>query len=347
MQQRKQLAAIFSPTRRLAGAEPTLVRTGGMFGGVQWVVPRADIHYRRIDFGNLPARQRPAAARIAARRHEPRAGAQFHIAWTGPVAHVWTWADGDPAVAAGDATWIPESLLRAAPAGDGVRLLAQVRGVEGQSWRGGILHASQWWPDIPSAEQWQRFVRGCGLGPEAGNPEPQPEATGWSEPWGDPQRGLPASPAMLERWAWVAGIAVLAFAMGWQLIGLLEWSLAQSRLDARMQALREQAAPLLAARERADRARDELLALQDLQAGHSDYKLMADVIEPLPEDARFASWVREDTRLQATVTSADADPRHFVSAYDGKPLLEGVVATPAEGGMVLAFDLAAQPEQAP
>jgi hypothetical protein len=104
--------------------------------------------------------------------------------------------------------------------------------------------------------------------------------------------------------------------------------------------LRSQAAPLLAARERADRARDALLALRDLQRGSSDYRLMADVIAPLPADARLAAWVRDDTKLQVTVKSADTDPRHFVSAYDGKPLLAGVIATPIEGAMGLAFDLA-------
>jgi hypothetical protein len=340
MQKRNQLAAIFSPTRRLAGAEPTLVRAGGVLGGLQWVVPRADCHYRRMDFGTLPARQRVAAARIAARRHESRPGALFHIAWTGPFAHVWTWAGSDVPVLAGEATWIPESLLRAPPAADGVRLLQQVHGVEGQCWRDGRLQASQWWPSVPSPAEWGRFVRSCGLGLKAGDRVPQAEALRWSEPWGDPQRGLPVSSAMLERWAWAVGVGVLVFALGWQLAGQLEWSRAQSHLEARMDALRSQAAPLLAARERADRARDALLALRELQHGFSDYHLMADVIAPLPADARLAAWVRDDTKLQATVKSVDPDPRHFVSAYDGKPLLAGVIATPTDGTMGLAFDLA-------
>lgn len=341
MQRSSKLAAIFSPTRRLTGADQALVRAGGMLGGLEWVVPRAACQYRQLDFANLPARQRPAAARIAARRLEPRPGALAHVAWTGPIAHVWTWPEGDPRIAAGEAGWIPESLLRAPPRIDGVRLLEQVQGVEGQYWRDGRLQASQWWPARPTADAWQRFVRGCGLATDADASVPSPAGMGWSEPWGDSRRGLPASPAVLERWAWTAGLAVLACALGWQLAGLASWTLAQSRLDARMDTLRSRAAPLLAARERADRARDALMALRELQQGPDDYRLMADVVAPLPKDARLANWVRDGAKLGVVVASADGDPRHFVAAYEGNPRLSGVVATPGDKGVMgLAFDLA-------
>jgi hypothetical protein len=340
MQRSSKLAAIFSPTRRLAGAEGGApLRAGGPFGGLQLVVPRADCQYRRMDFPNLGARQRQAAAHLAAKRLDPRAGALVHLAWTGPVAHAWTWAGSDPAVAADEASWIPETLLRSPPREDGVRLLLQSRGVEGQYWREGRLHASQWWAEPPSQDAWQRFARACGLGPEAASTVPAPVDTGWNEPWGDAQRGLPASPALLERWAWTAVIALVACALGWQVAALVRWDMAQSRLETRLDALRSRAAPLLAARERADAARDALLALRTLQQGTSDYRLMADVIAPLPRDARLTGWVRDGAKLQATVQSTDADPRRFVAAYDGHPLLSGVVATPDPNGMVLAFDL--------
>jgi hypothetical protein len=339
MQRSSKLAAIFSPTRRLLGAEGAPVRAGGPLGGLQFVVPRADCQYRRMDFSNLPPRQRAAAARIAARRFDPRPGALVHVAWTGPIAHAWTWVGAEPAILADEASWIPETLLRAAPAGDGLRLLRQSRGVEGQYWHDGRLQASQWWGAPPAPEAWQRFARACGLGPETAASVPEPLDAGWSDPWGDAPRGLPASPAILERWAWTTVLVLVACALGWQVAAHARWSMAQSRLDARLDALRSRAAPLLAARERADTAREALLALRELQQGTSDYRLMAEVMAPLPEDAKLASWVRDGAKLQATVQSADTDPRHFVAAYDGQPRLSGVIATPDPRGMVLAFDL--------
>lgn len=306
-------------------------------------MPRADCQYRRLDFAALPTRKRAGAAMLAARRLDPRQGALVHVAWTGSVAHLWTWAGGIEAVALGEAGWVPESLLRAAPRRDGLRLLRQVRGVEGQYWRDGRLQASRWWPEEPGPEAWQRFARACGIGAEDAVSVPDVEDAGWADAWGDARRGLPATPAVLERWAWTAGIAVLAFALAWQATAQVQWAVAKSRLDTRLDALRQRAAPLLAARERADAARDALLALRSLPRGHDDYALMAAVIEPLPADARMSAWVRDGDKLTATIASGDADPRHFVAAYGSNPTLSGVVATPAAAGMALAFDLAAAP----
>jgi hypothetical protein len=336
MHLRKQLAAIFSPTRRLAGPEPVTVRAGGLLGELQWVVPRAECEYHRHDFSMLPARQRAAAAAIAARRHAG-GDARHHVAWKGAIAHVWSWRGGDAPLAA-DAGWIPESLLRRAPSADGLRLLAQVRGFEGQCWRDGDLQSSQWWADAPSAAAWQRFARASGLGPDAAA-LPEAEALPWSEPWADAKRGMPASPAMLERIAWRAIACAILAALGWQVAGTLQLHLAQASLDAKMNALRAKAAPLLAAREQAERAQDGLAALRALQQGHDDYRLVSRVIQPLPADTRVLEWHREGDKLQVAVQSGDADPRHFVSAYAGDKLLSGVVATPGNSGTtMLAFD---------
>jgi hypothetical protein len=341
MHPRNKLAVIFSPTRRLIGPEPRTVRSGGLLGELQWVVPRADCEYRRLDYSALPAKQRAGAARIAARRHA--AGpARFHVAWNGPVVHLWTWAEPD-AVAAGvaeDAPWLPESLLRAPPASDGLRILCQVDGFEGQAWRDGDLQVSQWWPDLPQAETWRRFVRACGLGPEDAVAV-EPESLPWSESWADRKRGVQASPAVLERWAWRVVVASVVVAFGWQFAAELRWRGAQSTLESRMDTLRAKATPLLAAREQAERARDAIASLRQLQQGSSDYRLASGVIAPLPPDTRFVEWQREGGKLQVAVRSSDADPRHFVSAYDGDPVLDSVVATPGEAGItMLAFDLA-------
>lgn len=347
MHLRNQLTALFSPTRRLIGPDRDVIRAGGPLGAMQWVVPRAQCHYRRIDLPNLSARKRQAAARIAARRYQPAAGALSHIAWTGSVAHLWTWtAPPEDLAASEDLAWLPETLLRAPPADDGARLLRMVEGFEGQLWRDGQLQASQWWPQPPGEDGWRRFLRGCGLpAGDARSPEPEPgqfEPLPWAEtPWGDTQRGLPASPAALERLAWAGAFGLLAIVLGWQLAGTLTWSVARTQLDTRTETLRARAAPLLDARERADAARQALLSYHALaQQGISDYALMAQIVSPLPDDIRFGGWRREGARLQTLVSSADTDPRHFVSAFGQHPRLADVVASPVEGGsMQLDFTL--------
>lgn len=138
MNLRKQLAALFLPTRRLTGTDPDLdapdaiVQQGGALGGQQWVVPRALCQYRRVDLAAVPQRQRHAAARLAATRYQPASDSLVHTAWHRGIAHLWIWTSPPPQVAAGEQRWVPESLLRAPPDADGPRLLALVRGCEGQ-----------------------------------------------------------------------------------------------------------------------------------------------------------------------------------------------------------------------
>lgn len=343
MSPRERLKALFLPTRRLGGPEPQVLHAGGALGPVQWVVPRAQCHYRRFDFDGLPPRQRAGAAAVAVRRLDPAPGARHHVAWVGTTAHAWVWPQPDPAMAGEEAQWIPESRLRPAAAGDGARLVAMLEGVEGQVWRDGQLKASHWWPQVPDAGAWQRFLRAAGLAP-AGEGVPPALALAFSrEPWGDRPAGLPGSPAALERLAWVAGIGLVALGLGWQLAAQAEWRFSQARLEQRLEALRAQATPLLEARERADAALLQLQAYHGLARSESDHALMAEVVEPLAADARLVFWQREADRLQVGVASADTDPRRYVAAFQGHPRLADVVANPLDGGKGMRLDFTLAP----
>lgn len=347
MNLRKTLAALFSPTRRLITGEPTPVQRGGLLGGRQWVVPRADCQYRRVDLSALPARQRAAAARLAVARHEPTPGAITHVTWHGGIAHLWIWSTPTPAATRGEQRWIPESLLAAPPVGDGPRLLRLVRGVEGQVWHAGHLVSSQWWAQPPAAEAWQRFLRAAGRDPNAFPAVPQPAAVPWSvTPWGDRQRDLFASAAMNERMAWTATFALVALALGWQTAALTRWEEASAAMATRLDAARAKATPLLAARERAEAVQAEIEHFSTLQDSTSDYVLMAQIIGALPEGAQLKGWLREAGKLQVSVQSSESDPRAIVAAFGKLANLADVTATPLDtGGMQLVFTLPGSKEE--
>jgi len=343
MNLRTKLAALFLPTRRLIGAEPgdadaPAVRAGGVLGGQQWVVPRADCQYRRTDLSGMPPRHRETAARLAATRYLPTADAVAHIAWREGVAHLWIWSSPPAEVAAGDQRWLPESLLFAPPAQDEARVLRTARGFEGQLWEDGQLVLSQWWPQVPDAGAWQRFLRAGGLDPDPAVPAPL--SLPWSEPWGEGKRNLlPGSAAGRERLAWLAAGVLVALLLGWELTGLARWSAAGSRLTARLDATRAEIAPLLSAREVAETAQAEADRLRSLQSGASDYELMARIAGALPEGIRFRAWNRNGEKLEVGVSGGDSDPRKFVVAFAGDPQLAEVSATPVADGMRLAFSL--------
>jgi hypothetical protein len=290
------------------------------------VVPRAELHYRRLDFTALPERRRAAAARLALLRDDGASALQ-RIAWHRAIAHVWSWTPGGDATARDRAGWVPESLVRARPASDGPILVATLDGVEGQVWRDGDLVASQWWPAVPSQQAWHRFLRSAALAPAAAVDVPVPAQLGWSAPWAR-LRGAAGGADVVEATAWRVALAGIAAALGWQVMAHEHERAAHEDLVARMDALRAQATPLLDARERADAAVTEIERLRGLQRASSDYSLMPAVTIPLGEGARLLAWSRQGDVLKAKVAVKDLDPRVVVGAYTRVRLLADAQATP-------------------
>ncbi len=335
---RNRLAALFSATRRLADADGTLLRQGGTWGDLEWVVPRSRCQFRRVELPAMAPAQRLAAAELAAKRAYPQPDCCHYLQCSGSTAQVWIWRPEGPAADAAELRWLPESCLFPPARDDGARLLELTVGVEGQLWRDGEMLASRWWPGLPEESQWLGFVRAAGA-PGLARPEPQRLALG------EPARGdrawwAFASPARLERATWLGAAALALFALGWQLAAALSWTIGMSWQSSRLDELRGRAAPLVAAREQAEADLATLNQYLSLQSGPSDYVLMTDVVGPLPADAVLTAWRREGQRLQASVRSAEADPRVFVASFQAHPRLSRAVANPLEGGqMQLDFEV--------
>lgn len=336
-----KLAALFLPTRRLVNDDQGSVLRGGLFGGQQWVVSRGECQYRREDLRALPTRKRLQAAKLAMARHRPSPAALYYLAWTGGIAHFWFWTTRAESDVAGERRWMPESLLLAPPAADGVRLLRLSQGYEAQCWQNGVLMGSQWWEQAPAGEAWLRFVRSAGLDPVALQDVPEPIHLPWSsQPWGEVSWAQRLAGLLDEKTAWLLLFAALAAGLAWQVCALLRWQMAGDQLSVRVERLRDEVGPLLAARERAEQAQAELEHLGGLRTLNDDYVLMADVAAHLPDGSTLVTWQRDAGKLQATVRSSETDPRAFVVAFDGNARLSDVAVTPlANGTMQLAFEL--------
>ncbi len=263
------------------------------------------------------------------------------MAWTGGVVHFWFWDVPDEIGTDARQRWIPESLLLPPPATDGVRLLKLAHGYEAQFWQKGMLAGSQWWEHIPTSESWLRFVRSSGLDPTALQDVPDTVSLSWSDqPWGETSWLQRLGGLFDEKAAWLLLAVMFAAGLGWQLSSLLRWQLAADQLSTRVERMRTEVAPLLAAREQAEQAQGELERLQALRTPNDDYVLMAGVIARLPEGSTLLTWRREAGKLQVSVHSGETDPRAFVVAFEGDPRLSDVAVTPMTGGgMQLVFEL--------
>lgn len=310
---------------------------------MEWVVPRSRCAYRRLDLTAVPVKRRRQAAAIAVAAEAASASTDTVVAWQDGIAHVWS---HDFEAGTRPRAWIPETLLRPAAPADGARLVACLEGVEGQFWRGGRLVASRWWAEAPGVLAWERFLRGAGA--EVDTRVPAAQHLGWSQPWAR-RTGIAAlDPAALEGVLWKGLFATLVLVAGWDLARVQVVDAKREGVQRDLERARRQAAPLLAARERAEAAADDLARWQGLVQPVSDYTLMADVVAPLPKGSRLVAWQRDKEKLTAAVQGPDMDARKYVLAFAKNPRLADVEATPTElGTMQLVFTFVPRQEEAP
>jgi len=334
------------PRRRWKSPEASLIQAGGWLGPNEVIVPRADCLYRRLHFPGIPQSQRSAALGLAAARLAPEPGALHVARWQGEVAHVWILPAADAAGWDENESMVVETAILPLPTEqDGERLIRLQRGFEGQIWRAGVLAASRWWDSPPTAATWQVFLRAGSVAIDSAARAPSPlELSLQPEPWGQSEARLAWTPAQLERLFWRVVVASVAFLFGWQMLAWAVWSFSTVSQDLALASVRSASAPLIAARERAETARDRMIALTALKAGPVDYVLMADARRLLPEETRVTTWFRDDSRLRLEVQAPAGDPRVFVQAFREHPLLSSVVANPLDGGLMqLDVDLEAAP----
>lgn len=340
------LAALFLPRRRLAAADPLILQRGGPLGGTQWVALRGECQYRQHDFSGIPSRQRAAAAALHVKRYLPNANAIARIGWQGAIAHFWIWEKPLPAAQKGRIRWIPESALRRPVIANGQHLVRCQSGVEGQVWSDGRLIASQWWPDTPAAENWQRFLRGAGIPLDKSPAMPAIEQLPLMPyPWPVMQADRGGAFANAEYVIWVGTLSLLAAAAAWQAASLDTWFSLREKQTAQLDALRASSATILEGRETADAASAELANLEKLHRGLSDYVLVADIVSPLPSGSLVLGYVREAGKIRAVVKTTQKDLRRLVMLYHSHPVLKEASAVLVGESVEFTFELPKPPEE--
>lgn len=165
-----------------------------------WLLSRGCYTVRILDLANVPAAKREQAIRLAIAGWSPFTETAHYIIPNDRGAKLCAW-DGamvaDVMAQAGvqrDAMRvIPESALRLEAALDkrentaSAQLLAALDGYTGSVTGGGSTLAEQWWPELPTASQWQNFLRGAGVDASAVLGDPAPRTESWrSQPVGYP-----------------------------------------------------------------------------------------------------------------------------------------------------------------
>lgn len=237
-------------------------------------VARARLSLLRLSLPELPPRKQVAAVRLQLLQFYPSGRYAFACrSKNAGTVIVWAWE-----AAAGEDDLLPQQWpepLLEQDAAPGLRLLRRAPGFEAQHWDDQGLQASQWFAQSPSQPEWQRFVRACGIDPDA-HPFPATSTAlslaqspkGWlrgdSLPEPDPWRG----------WHWQAGGLTAAMLICAALGVHLQ---ARSQLAADKQALaelRHKREATLQSRSAYEQARTQLDTLQALAPQLSQLELL-------------------------------------------------------------------------
>ena len=128
---------------------------------------------------------------------------------------------------------------------------------------------------------------------------------------------------------------VLLVVAGWQLASLMRWDAEAAKEAVRLEAARSRAAPLQAARERAEGAAAQIAEVRELEPDHTDFDWMARIGAKLPNGALMAGWSREPGKLRVLVRGGDADPRRYIEAFVQTPPFDDLTATSSGNGDIL------------
>jgi hypothetical protein len=134
-------------------------------------LPRSECHFLTLEARGVPTRMLAGSVRLQLLQLTGMGKPGFAFRAEPGKVLVWYWDEDGlapeklPGLAASDrktgfAPW-PESLLRAMP-GEGLHLLQLDRGYEALSVKGGEIHRTRWYAELPDDEKWAAFARDAG-----------------------------------------------------------------------------------------------------------------------------------------------------------------------------------------
>lgn len=303
------------------------------------MVARSVSRYRFFDLSAVPAAEQLAALRGQLAAWQPFEHARYWVQWQAGRAGVHAVSADLLADLPARATVWPEASLNAALP-DGLRLVACVEGFEGQSWREGLLRTSQWWPALPSGDEWTMFVRASGSAPV---PRPEPQTPQWAPP------RLRVQPLERLSQSVLAPARTLVGACFLVLLGLTAYTAhagweahqAATAAAAELADLRAKAQPVTRARDRAAATLATLEATAKPLWAPQPLEVLEHLARLLPKDVLLKEFDLQGLEVRVLLEApADlARSQLFASLESGEWFSKVTEQAGGRGGITLQFQL--------
>lgn len=347
---RRALRALRLDTRVYLQFPDHVQRPEAGFGKTTWVLARALCHYKLVELSHVPLQARAQALSLQIAQFSPYPSTGHYAVWQNGRSLVWYWDQtavqrgvAEAGLAQRRMRVVPESVLYA-PGTSGLRLIRNLRGMEGQYWQGGRLLQSRWWKEVPSATEWLALQRDIGLVGEGRQLDvPQPlelklhhapqlssTAGGGSVGWRD-ERAIYAllALALFTPTAWIGA-------------KLVKSELAHRAVLAATVEPERKALPQVAVREQALRAASRCQSLYDLDPYPNQLELMARIASALPKGAGYLrEWDFHDGKLKIVLVMQNEafSSSALVRALEKAGGFENIQVAPGNDPKVLAINM--------
>jgi len=345
-----------APPRLYVQETDDVQQPSGRRGRRYWVVSRGLCRFFRVPLvPNAAGGRQLEALALQIKRLSPFAETGSHHDLGAQFVSVWLW-DQRAAQQAAETVGVdlarisvlPETALRPR-ATEGVRLIESVEGVEAQSWTGGSLAASRWWPTAPDARAWTLFQRGASITADRIAPAPHaPVRLDWLDrPWTRARNSAGFDVGRVD-FRLVAAVAAAMLLIAYGYLGA-----AWLRLDRALSAVAMEGSAVASASMPTRRARSAALenaavirTLQGLDRYPGQLALFARVTEILPKnETHLTEWTWEHGQLEMTVAADHPlDALYFVQSLEKIDGFKNVAAERAGGDNSLRIRLTVDPK---
>lgn len=279
---------------------------------------RGRCRFGRFDLGRIPAAKRAQALALQLPAWTPFVDSDYAIVWADDGwATVWVWdraalsaALQTSGVGMPSRRPVPETLLRGEVA-EGLRLLRVFDGFEAQHWVRGQLVSSRWWAERPDDMAVVAFQRDCGLSAQVPGLATVIDVPLAPRPWAVPESIGADSGRLAAAELATYGLLTLALAVPALYLAVDHLRLAQARHAAQAELARasERSQGVLAAREAALSAADEVRAFQELQAYPAPLVHMMAIARALPESGTtfVKEWELNEGKLRILLAAASGE----------------------------------------
>jgi hypothetical protein len=298
-------------------------------GQRQWLIARSLCHYQLFNLTDIPTTRRDAVLQLKVQQWSPFRETASYCIWQEGYAQVWIWNQQQQQmllreVGLKKATVFPETVLYPRPLAHVIQLIESIEGVEGQIWNNGLLTGSHWWAQLPSKVEWNNFQRQHHFPANVLMPTPfQPPKL--KRPWGKNRKFMGSLNIYRESLWLTLGTIIFTTLFTWQIVTIWRWQQALHQIQAPVEQLTEQVAPILTARTQAMQDKSQIEQILALIPFPSQLELMAQVSQLLPQSGTIIKeWYYQAGELRFTIETTRRDPTFYVENFQMVPWFKDV-----------------------